>query len=248
MARPLPDWLKAQPIAHRGLHDEGAGVVENTLAAFDAAAAAGYAIELDVRLSGDGEAIVFHDGTLDRLTFSTGALTALSAADLAQVPLKNTKERIPTFRQMLETVAGRVPLLVELKSYGARPAQLEARVADLLKAYSGAYAVQSFNPQSVAWYVRNEPGIPRGQLSMRYARTDMPGMSVFRRIALSHLLLNRISKPDFIGYEWSALPATGPSLARRAGLPVIAWTIKSADSWERTRPYADNLIFEGFRP
>ena len=223
-------------------------MLENTLSAFDAAAQAGYAIELDVRASADGEAIVFHDGTLERLTFASGPVSAMSAADLAQVPFKTSQDRIPTLAQVLEGVAGRVPLLIELKSYGPRPSQLEARVAELLRPYSGAFAVQSFNPQSMAWFARNEPAMTRGQLSMRYSRAAMPGLSLLRRFALSHLLLNRISKPHFIGYEWSSLPSPGPSLARRGGLPVLAWTVTSPGDWETIQGYADNLIFEGFRP
>ena len=248
MPRQIPDWVTGQPLAHRGLHDETAGVVENTPAAFEAAAEAGYGIELDVQLTADGEAIVFHDTSLERLTFSGGNLNQMTAADLQALPLKNTTDRIPTLEAVLAQINGRVPLLVELKSFSPNPTALEQRVAEILADYNGPFAVQSFNPRSVEWFAKNQPKWVRGQLGMKYKAGEFPQISAVNRFVLSNLLLSGLSRPDFIAFEWSALPSIAPGFARWLGLPVIAWTLKQAADWDQTRSYANNLIFEGFHP
>lgn len=240
-------WLKHQPIAHRGLHDEAKGIVENTLTAFEEAARADYAIELDVLPTADGEAVVFHDTTLERLTFVSGEVAKMPAADLTALPLKGTADRIPTLETLLWLIRGRVPLLIELKSYSRAVGGLEARVAECLRTYDGPFAVQSFNPLSMEWFARHEPDMARGQLSMNYSRAEFAEMTRAERFAMTNLLLSVRSRPHFIAYEAGALPAPAVSLARGLGLPVIAWTVRSKEEWERIRPYADNLIFEGFR-
>lgn len=246
MRRPAPEWIAKTPIAHRGLHDAAAGVVENTAGAFERAAHKGYAIELDVLPSKDGEAIVFHDDDLKRLCGRSERVAELTAAELATIPITGTGDPIPRLGDVLEQIHGRVPILVELKSLGARPGPLEERVAELLGAYKGPYAVQSFNPATLAWFAAHMPEAPRGQLSMRYTHDDAPGIGIGRRALLSHMLCNHISRPDFIAYEVHAIADAAPRIARLMGLPLVAWTVRSAEAWERAKPHADNLIFEGF--
>ena len=163
---PLPPDLLRLPIAHRGLHDRGIGRIENSLSAVAAAAAAGYAIEIDVQCSSDGQAVVFHDDTLDRLTGETGAVAARTAAELAGIALTGATDTIPALPQVLSAVAGRVPLLVEIKdrsgTLSETDGRLEAAVASALADYAGPVAVMSFNPHSVARMAALAPGLPRG--------------------------------------------------------------------------------------
>jgi glycerophosphoryl diester phosphodiesterase len=246
VTRRAPDWITRTPIAHRGLHEAATGVIENTASAFERAAERRYAIELDVRLSKDGEGIVFHDDGLQRLCGRSGRVADLTAAELAKIPIKGTSDPIPTLGQVFDQVQGRVPILVELKSLGLEPGQLEARVAELLQAYGGPAAVQSFNPHTLAWFAENMPAVPRGQLSMRYTKEDAPKLDIGQRTLLSNMLYNHLSRPDFIGYEVAALGDPAPRIARLMGLPLVTWTVRSAEAWQRAKPYADNLIFEGF--
>lgn len=244
--RRVPDWITTQPIAHRGLHDSAAGIIENTAGAFARAAASGYSIELDVLPSADGEAIVFHDEDLQRLCARPERVRDLTAAQLGEVPIQHTRDRIPTLAQVCAQIAGRVPILVEIKSRGRAPGPLEARVGTLVRDYQGPVAVQSFNPGSMAWFAQHMPGIPRGQLAMRTTAREAPHLGAVRRFALSNLLLTNLSRPDFIGYDVASIADVAPQIARRLGWPLLTWTVKSRGEWQRAKPYADNLIFEGF--
>ena len=243
--RPLPDWLTTGAIAHRGLHDARAGVPENTLAAFDAAIRHGYPIELDLNLSADGRAMVFHDARLDRLTDWSGPLGERTAGELADARVLGTDQRISTLEDVLAHVAGRVPLLIELKTWSRTPGALEGEVVRRLKGYRGEVALQAFNPLSLAWFHRNAPGHPRGQISgdyRRYGDRVSPSLGT----ALARLQLNHLSRPDFIGYDVRALPSSPAARIRRAGLPVFAWTVRNARDRARARAHADGVIFEGY--
>lgn len=228
----MKDWLTRIPIAHRGLHDNAAGIIENSLSAFSAAMAAGYAIELDLRLSRDGEAMVFHDPALERLTEEKGAVASHAAKRLTALTLKGGTDRIPALPAVLDLVQGRVPLLLELKAEEGPIGALETRVADLLASYAGDVAIQSFNPEVIAWFRAHARPILRGLLARN----------------LRDLLTPPIFASQFIAYDVTALPAPGLSLARRMGLPVIAWTVKDERTWSIGAAHADNIIFEGIRP
>ncbi len=242
--RPLPSWLRERPVAHRGLHD--ADRPENSLAAFEAAAAAGYPIELDVHLTADGGAVVFHDDTLDRMTGRPGRVREHSLAELGALRLRGCDEPIPSLDQVLERVAGRVPLLVELKTHRAAAAgPLERAVCNALARFPGEHAVQSFDPWSMLWMRRHAPHLPRGMLS-----GDMrsEGLPKHEALLLEHLALAPTVLPDFIGYELRALPHWAPSLLRRLGRPLLAWTIRDEPALHRARGLVDNVIFENVRP
>lgn len=242
------DWLRALPIAHRGLHDARAGVPENSLAAFTAATQAGYAFELDIQVSADSVPMVFHDDTLDRMTGETGRVDARPAAELAEITLAGTAEKIPTLAEVLAQTAGRAPILIEVKAARGKVGPLEAATAAVLAPYRGRHAVQSFNPFSMGWFRRHAPQVTRGQISMDYRMDDEEPAKPYQKWLLTHLLLNSISQPHFIAYDIRALPARATSLARKRGLPLLTWTVRSLADRKRAGDHADNIIFEGFRP
>lgn len=238
-----PSWLRLRPIAHRGLHD--ASRPENSLAAFEAAATAGYAIELDVHRTADGHAVVFHDDTLERMTGRPGTVAACTLEELRARSLLGTDERIPSLDDVLAGVAGRVPVLVELKARSPI-GPLEQAVRDALRRCPGSYAVQSFHPWSMAWMRRHAPELPRGMLSSDDFGEE--GLPRHQALALQHLLLAPHVRPSFIGYDLRALPQHATTLVRRLGLPLLAWTVRSAADLRRARALADNVIFEHVRP
>ena len=244
------DWLTAQPVAHRGLHDAGSGVIENTVSAFRAAIEGGFAIETDLQLSGDGEAMVHHDFALGRLTLGTRQLGAMTAAGLQEVPFRDTADRMLTFAEMCELVAGRTPMLVELKSRFARDRRLVERTAQVLKSYSGPVAVMSFDPGQVAAVSDAAPGLPRGIVAeRRYDHPEWRGLAGWQKFQLAHLLHVFRTRPHFVAYGVKDLPAFAPLFARWAfGLPLLTWTVRSEADRTRARRYADQMIFEGFRP
>jgi len=243
------DWLTARPIAHRGLHDAARGIIENTVSAFAAAIDAGYGIETDVQASRDGEAMVHHDDVLGRLTDGSGPLAALTAADLARVPYRATADRMMTLGQLCERIAGRVPLVVEIKSRFTRDERLVARTAEVLKAYAGPAAAMSFDPHLVACLRRMAPALPRGVVSQRrFTHEEWSSLSAWQRISMAHLLHAQETRPDFVAYRVDDLPAPATRLMRWCGAPVLTWTVRTAEQRERARQWADQMIFEGFRP
>ncbi len=243
--RPAPAWLTERPFAHRGLHRAAAGIPENSCAAFRAAIAGGYGIELDVRLAADGVAVVFHDETLRRLAGRDEAVAALSSDTLAAVTIFGTGETIPSLARVLALVDGRAPILVELKNPSLQIGPLEAAVWAALRDYDGPFAVTSFNPYSVGWFAEHAPGAARGQVAER-----MPPAGRRRPKALERqrLQLNHVSRPDFIAYDVHGLPHAAPLAARRAGLPLLTWTVRSLADRQIAVAWTDNMIFEGFLP
>ncbi len=242
------DWLTARPVAHRGLHGQSDGVVENLPSAFQAAIDGKYGIECDLQLSGDSEAMVFHDATLDRLTEATGKVFAHTAAELKKIPFKASTDHMQTLGEFLEQVDGKVTPVIELKIRGGHEGPLEKRTAELLANYKGPVAIMSFNPRSMGWFAANAPGITRGQLSYAYADQNAQSMPAMQRFALRHLLMNHISRPHFIGFDINALPQWSVALRRTLGLPVLTWTVRTQAHRDTAAKYADQIIFETFRP
>ncbi|TNE37428.1 MAG: glycerophosphodiester phosphodiesterase [Alphaproteobacteria bacterium] len=241
-------WIKTRPIAHRGLHDVKKGIIENTPAAFEAAIAAGYPIELDLQLTSDHEAMVFHDDKLDRLTTSAGKLYRHSSTELRKLTISGSTATMPTFAEFLELVNGRVPILIELKNKTGVAGPLEQRTRDLLQTYKGEAAVQCFAPQSMGWFAENMPEIPRGQLSQPYPPDPNLNLNWIKRFVLRHMLLNKISKPHFVAYRIDGLSNEAVGRAKRHGLPVLAWTVKTIGERRIAATHADNIIFENFLP
>ncbi|MGG7565919.1 glycerophosphodiester phosphodiesterase family protein [Rhodovulum sp. DZ06] len=250
MPRPMPDFTLL-PIAHRGLHDLQAGVVENSLSAIDAAAANGYAVEIDVQLSADGEAMVFHDDVLDRLTDRTGPVGALTRAQLQHVELRGGGgDRIPSLAQALRVLAGRTPIVVEIKRQPGPSGPLEEAVARALARYSGPAAVMSFDPRPIAWFRDNAPEVRRGLVSCSFAEVDDAAdvLDERQRQALADLELFDELEADFVSYGVRDLPRPAVAALRARGAPVLCWTVRNeADAAEALR-HADAITFEGFRP
>lgn len=242
--RELPKWLTKTPIAHRGLHDIAKGVPENSRLAFQKAIEAGYAIELDVRRTGDNQVVVFHDPDLQRLCGRDGVVAWMPLAELRALTLLGTQETIPSFRDVLDQVRGQVPLVVELKKdKGEAPGVLEATVARMLQHYPGPFVVQSFNPRTVKWFQKHAPQIIRGQISTDLANMTK-GLSWFTRIQLKRALMKGYGEPDFLAYDVRDLPSEITAAARRRGLPILSWTVRSPTERARASAHADNIIFE----
>lgn len=229
------EW-RGTPFAHRGLH--GGDIPENTLAAFEAACAAGTGIELDVQLSRDGKTVVFHDDTLGRMTGDPRRVDEVDFAELQQFPLG-----IPSFEEVLALVNGRVPLLVELKN-GKRNAELCRLTVDALRAYNGRYIVESFNPLMLRWLRRNAPEIIRGQL-VDVAASYVKLLGPLQAFVLSRLALNFLARPDFIAYNIHALNFSAPKLQRALfHIPMAAWTVKDEETCARCLQSGEMPIFE----
>jgi glycerophosphoryl diester phosphodiesterase len=226
--------LIARPFAHRGLH--GAGVPENSRAAFEAAIEARHGIELDVQISGDRRAIVFHDEELGRLAEDDGYVRGRSAAELGRIGLRDSDETIPTLPQILALIAGRAPLLIEVKAPGREVGALALAVADALDGYSGPVAVMSFNPEVGHWFARHAPKWLRGLVVTERGRKWRGGL--VRRLALWR------SKADFLAYDIGDLPSRFAEAKRREGLRVLTWTVRSLSDRARAAQHADQIIYE----
>lgn len=245
-----PAWLVSRPIAHRGLHDAAAGIHENTLSAARAAIEAGYGIECDVQDTADGEAVVFHDHTLERLTDAKGPVRERTAAELGGLSILGTADRVPTLAAFLDEIAGRVPLIVEIKSRFDGDMRLTRRTCEVLAGYGGPVAVKSFDPAVIAEVRAVAPGLPRGIVAE--SSYEGPGWSMLdraRKRILANLLHIEDTKPDFLSWRVRDLTDTAPFLARRLGnIPVMSWTVRTEAERERAAAHADQIVFEGFRP
>jgi glycerophosphoryl diester phosphodiesterase len=245
-----PDWLTARPVAHRGLHDITRGIVENMPGAVTAAIAANFAIEVDIQLSADGEAMVHHDDELGRLTDGAGALRSLTAAELQKVSFKNTPERMMTLSDLCTLTAGRVPLVIEVKSLFDGDRKLVKRMADVLAGYRGPAAGMSFDPDQVTALRELAPQLPRGIVAERhYTQDDWPETSAAQRRDMTHLRHFFRTRPHFVSYRVNDLPAMAPWITRHIfGLPLLTWTVRTQEQRARTARYADQMTFEGFAP
>ena len=245
-----PNWLTARPIAHRGLHDKTKGVIENTPSAARAAIAHDFAIECDVQLSADGEAMVFHDFTLDRLVDAAGPVSARKAAELGVLAYKATTDRIPTLAQYLALIAGRVPLVCEIKSRFDGDMRLTDRVAAVAAEYKGPLALTSFDPAVVRHLRRLGVKNPLGIVALRvYDDPEWAGISEAGKYALTHMLHFNETRPDFLSYWVGDLPSAVPMLCRAAvKMPVMTWTVRTPEQRAVAGKWADQMVFEGFIP
>jgi glycerophosphoryl diester phosphodiesterase len=246
------DWLAARPIAHRGLHDRANGVIENSAAAFSAAVRHGFAMECDVQLTADGEAVVFHDFGLDRLTGQTGPVRERTAATLSGMALSGSEsgDCIHSLTEMIDLVQGKCPIVVEVKSRFDGDLRLTRRVAEVLTGRPEAVAVKSFDPRVVAALRMLLPDRPRGIVAMSaYEYADYDSVPPDEKRAMANLLHFSEMQPDFISWHVKDLPHCGPHLCRtQLGLPVMTWTVRTPEDVTRCRAHADQMVFEGFVP
>ena len=229
--------------AHRGLYDNAGGVPENSLPAFRAAAEKGYGVELDVQLSSDGQVVVFHDDTLDRICGVHGNVIGFSLAELRRMKLLDTAETMPLFTEVLDALAkGAGPVIVELKA-GKRNGELCEKTRELLRGYPGVYCVESFDPGIVNWFRKNAPEIIRGQLAMP-ADLYAAGTNPFLARLLAGCRFSFLNKPDFIAYRIGPRPERVLRMRQR-GVLLIGWT---SHDWENDAKENDGVIFESCTP
>jgi glycerophosphoryl diester phosphodiesterase len=231
------------PIAHRGLWSPD-GPPENSLGAFQAACAAGYAIELDVQLSADGEAVVFHDETLERMTGAQGRLRDRSASDLGAMRLAGLDEPIPTLLETLALVGHRAMVHIELKTPYGEVGPLERRVHEVIADHAGPVSVIGFNPYSHAWFADRYPGVLRGLDS--YSYNGAAHLAATQRSAFADLEHVSVARPHFLALGLDMLPSARAAALRAQGMPVVAWTVREPSQWDAVKDGCDNLIFEGF--
>ncbi len=244
---PVSTKLDGWFYAHRGLHNNMTDAPENSLKSFAHAVEHGYGIELDVQLTKDLIPVVLHDYNLKRACGKDIKVADLTYDELKAYKLFKSQERIPVLKEVLELVDGKVPLIIELKiPWGAR--KLCEAVAKLLEQYQGLYCIESFNPFGLVWYRRNKPSVVRGQLSTDFAKEKIAGTRL-QHFLLKHLLLNFLTKPDFIAYQHGYRKDLSFAVCRLLyRVKTVAWTIKSQKDYENNRRYFKLFIFESFIP
>ena len=236
-------WLTDVYVAHRGLHDNNTNAPENSVPAFQLAAANGYAIETDVQMSKDGVLVVFHDDTLNRMTGASGKLGDYTFEQLRKLRLLNTDCQIPTFEEFLEAAAG-VNLIVEIKTH-SNIGEVEQKVYDALKGYRGNYCIESFNPFIVRWFKKHAPEVIRGQLSCDYKGAPLSKIKIW---ALRELKLCKWNGSQFIAYDAATIRGNKAVERFSKKIPIICWTLKSQQQHDQLRSCYDNMIFDSFTP
>jgi len=240
-----------RPLAHRGLHGLTQDCPENSPAAFQQAILGRYGIELDIQLASDGQAMVFHDYVLDRLTCEKGRLGDLDAATLGQIPLKGGTDRIPTLDAVLKLIDGQTPVLIEIKdqdgNLGPNTGALEADCARVLASYSGPVAVMSFNPYAIQAFKKQAPKVSCGLITADFMSQGWDFLPDARRKALSTLEDVARLDAEFVSHDVNDLESKPISALKSAGLPILCWTIRSPAQEAKARAIADNITFEGYR-
>jgi glycerophosphoryl diester phosphodiesterase len=245
-----PDWLTARPIAHRGLHSTQNGLIENTAAAATAAIAKSYAIECDIRRTKDGDAVVFHDATLDRLTRGNGRVDTFSAYELSRLVYKDSDQRIVSLADFLVHINGRAPVIVEIKSDYDGDMRLADRAVAAVANYAGPICLKSFDPHILIYLRRSNARCPVGLVARtEYDGDEWAGLPRDTLARLADLSDFSLVRPDFLSWNHANLPHAVPMLCRAGiGMPVMTWAVKSEAAGEQAKLWADQIIFEGFEP
>lgn len=231
-------WITKTPIANRGLYNDE--IPENSIGAINKAIEKGYGVCVDVRALADGTVIVFHDATLGRLTQTDGFINNCTYSDIEDLSLGKTKEKIPTLKQVLDTIDGRVPLMVDIRNMDK--VSFEKNVWKVLQPYKGEYAVVSANPYSLEWFKLNAPSVKRGQVSSFYRNSDLP-FSV--KFAYKRMNLNKdVSEPNFIIYKADDLP--NRFVKKFKDMPLLAYRVTNKETYDKVKKIVNNVVFEGF--
>ena len=243
-------WLTARPFAHRGLHDLALNRPENTLAAVQAAIDGGYGIEIDVQPAQDATPMMVHDSVLTRLAGRPDRVDALSPGELRRITVLGSDEIIPTLAETLDLIAGRAPLLVEIKSLFDGAVAVAEKTADLLSTYDGPAAAMSFDADMLHAIRASHPDVVVGMVSCRFERDeDWAWLSDAKRAHLGTMPGFDAIRPDFVGFDCRDLPDSRLSALRdRHALPILSWTVRDQDMADRLDGHVDQIIFEGFRP
>lgn len=226
-------FKKSYIIAHRGIHDNK-NIYENTLEAFETALNKGYIIELDVRLTKDKQIVIFHDNNTKRVTKQNKIVEESTYQELNNQNIIH----IPLLEEALELIKGQVPILIEIKQ-NDKIGELEQKLMDILKKYKGKYAIQSFNPMVLYWFKRNYPKVMRGQLA---SKCNKQKISSIKKMVLSNMLLNIITKPNFISYKYNELSPAKIKKYKNKHIRLIGWTITNEREFNHYKKYYDNLI------
>lgn len=244
---PVLGMMDGWHYAHRGLHDNASDAPENSLKAFQLAVEQGYGIEMDVQLTKDLVAVVFHDYNLRRSSQVDLQVSSLTYKELTEYCLFRSEEKIPTFAQVLECVDGKVPLIIELK-IPWKAEQTGKAAAEILKNYHGVYCIESFNPLALLWYKKYNPNIVRGQLATDFNKEKTEG-NKFQYFMLKHLLLNFLTKPNFIAYQHTHKKDLSFRLCKQIfGVKTAAWTIQSQQQLDQNKNDFNWFIFDSFIP
>jgi glycerophosphoryl diester phosphodiesterase len=240
------DWLVARPIAHRGLH--GGVLIENTESAFAAAIKCNYAIECDLQITEDGEAVVFHDDDVDRLLQGKGLIKRHTLKQLKATPFKSGKDRVQSLAELLEQVDGQVTLVIELKSHWDHNQALTHRAMEILKDYDGPYALMSFDPEMIACVADLSPVTVRGITADRVVDAYYNPLPVARRLSMRNFDHLAQTRPHFVSFDLNGLPFAPITEIRNAGHPIITWTIESPKMAAEALRFSDQITFQGYHP
>ena len=234
--------------AHRGLHASHAEIPENSIRAFRLAANNGYGAELDVRMSRDGRLVVMHDESLKRTTGANANVSAVTAQVLGQLTLEGTREKVPYLEDVLPLFEGKTPLLIELKTENGNHEELTRKVVNLLSKYRNLdYMIESFDPRVLFWLRRHRSDIPRGQLSENFFKDDNCQLNPVLRFAMTHMMTNFLTRPDFIAYRFEDKDDLAPGLCRKLwGPQFFWWVVRSQEAANPLLEREDLIIFEGF--
>jgi glycerophosphoryl diester phosphodiesterase len=238
-------WIKDHLIAHRGLYREDQSIPENSLKAFQNALDHGYSIELDVNVLKDGTVLSFHDDHFQRLCNDSRLLSDVSYEAIRDLRYVNSDEHIPTLKEVLKLVNGKVPLLIELKPQGDVLLLCESFMK-VMKDYQGVYAIFSFHPKVVHWFKKNHPYIIRGQIS-EYFKNNKELKSIYKYLMKS-MFFNRFTKPDFISYSIHDMPNKYLDKLKKKGIVIISYAARSQEQFDFVKSHYDNTVFEFFLP
>lgn len=240
------DFITSRPIAHRGLHSLSSGIVENTASAFAAALAVGYAIECDLQLTKDCEAVVFHDEHLERLTEGHGMVKDKTAAEMKALTIRHSTDSVQTLGELLAQVDGQVPLVIELKSHWDGDERLAGRALEVLRDYRGPCCLMSFDPDLVEAVRRLSPGTIRGIVAERAFDSYYDALPLKKQMELRTFSHVSRTEPDFVSFYFDELPWAPVTALRAGGMPVITWTIRTPEQARAARRNSDQITFEGF--
>ncbi len=237
-------WLTDFPFAHRGLHDRSMGMVENSLSAFHAANDRGHGFELDILLSKDDRAMVFHDVSLDRLTGTSGNIQDFTSLALAEIKLKHTSDSIPTLSKVLSEIDQNYPILIEIKGDQGHPIEISKAVFKDIKDYNGPIAIMSFYPEIIKWFKINAPQVLRGLVATSINDGEMT--DDFFSVETQKEYVESL-EVDFIAYDIKALPNSLTEYCRKKDIPVLTWTVRSEPLQKKAAQYTDNIIYENLK-
>ena len=242
------DWLVAKPIAHRGLHNEALRRVENCQSSFEAAIAMGFSIECDIQLTADGQAVVFHDDNVDRVLDGKGKVKQFTLLELKAMVFKQGKDRVQSLAELIEQVAGRVTLVIEIKSLWDFDFTLADHAVDVLSTYGGPYALMSFDPDLIARVAATASSTVRGITADRVIDRYYNPLPVAKRIAMQTFSHLPQTQPHFVSFDFSQLPFQPITEFRFAGYPILTWTIRNPQQAAAARRWCDQITFENFIP